>query len=396
MSAESSPLSVPRLGASRRPADLPPPIESPKPLHEVRLAPPFDACLPALPEEVAAIPSMMSVGERRFLFGIARDYYTGAGLIVDAGIFLGGSTMCLGSGLCENVHLAESVARWQQPIISCELGITNEQMLLSFKRHGIGEGLRIGDSFGPVLERHIASVRHLIDLRLGDITELGRIEDPNRVRRHPVEILFLDVLKSPELSEFAFREYFPRLIPRRSLVVQQDYLNGDLPFIHVHQEYFAKKFEYVGELSSSAVFRLVHRITPEEVDALFTGRVDPEAQLTLGAMAGQRSIDPFRRLIMTFSILRLLMRARGADAARAYLDFVETSYAAQIAETRFRRVQNVVRAARFLCEHGLDAEQEAVKISTGHRGSDHRRTDLPASLGVVGEGGGVTRPLGSA
>lgn len=358
-----------------RPADLPPPIVRPKPLHEVRLAPPFDACLRPLPDDVAAIPSMMSIGERQFLFDIARSYYSGQGLIVDAGIFLGASTMCFGSGLRRNPRLPEFVARWERPVMSCELGLLSAQMPLSLKRHGLGQGLRPGDSFAPILEGFIAPVRDLVDLRLGDITEVGRIEDPTRVRKTPIEILFLDVLKSPELSEFCFREYLPRLIPRRSLVIQQDYLNGDLPFIHVHQEFFASKFEYVGELSSSAVFRLVHRITDDEVAAMLSGTLDDEARLALSAAAGQRSVDPYRRLIMTFSTLRMLIRARGLAAARDYLAVVEFEYGAQIAQTRFRRVQNVVRAARFLCEHGLEAEQEAVQISTGHRGSDHRRTD---------------------
>jgi hypothetical protein len=45
-------------------------------------------------------------------------------------------------------------------------------------------------------------------------------------------------------------------------------------------------------------------------------------------------------------------------------------------------VQNVVRASRYLCEVGAGAgnEREAVKISTGHRGSDHRRTDVATAI----------------
>ncbi len=65
------------------------------------------------------------------------------------------------------------------------------------------------------------------------------------------------------------------------------------------------------------------------------------------------------------------------------ISHVEIEYVAQIADTRFRRVQNVVRACRFLCEQGVDSEQEAVKISTGHRGSDHRRTDLLQDAAVA-------------
>jgi hypothetical protein len=230
----------------------------------------------------------------------------------------------------------------------------------------------------PLIENHLRTVRHLIDLRLGDILETGRIDDPPKTRKLPIEILFLDVLKASAISEFAALEYLPRLIPRRSLVIQQDYLNGDLPFIHIHQEYFASKFEYVGEISSSAVFRLVHRITRDEVAALFSGPLDGETEISLVSRAAQRSADPYRRLIMSFAKLRVILNARGLEAAKQYLAFIESEYADQIAQEKFRRVQNVVRAARYLCEVGAGSqnEREAVKISTGHRGADHRRTDL--------------------
>jgi hypothetical protein len=363
------------------PRDLPPPLQRAKPLHQARLAPPFDDYLGPLPDVAASVPSMMSENERRFLFNVAKNYYSGAGLIIDAGTFLGASTACFGNGVSQNPKLEEIRARWQRPIISLELGITNQQMLLSFKRHGIGHDLTAGDSFGPLIEAHIRNVRDLVDLRLGDILETGRVEDPAPNRKLPVEILFLDVLKAPAISEFAAYEYLPRLIPRRSLVIQQDYLSGDLPFIHIHQEYFASKFEYVGEMASSAVFRLVHRITRAEVAALFENPPDGEAQIALVSRAVHRSIDPYRRLIMSFAKLRAILNARGLDAAKEYLAFVESEYADQIAQQQLRRVQNVVRAARYLCQVGAGAanEREAVKISTGHRGADHRRTDVVPS-----------------
>lgn len=55
---------------------------------------------------------MMSEGERRFLYNIVKSYYSGAGLIVDTGIFLGASTACLGAGVKANPNLAAIVAQW--------------------------------------------------------------------------------------------------------------------------------------------------------------------------------------------------------------------------------------------------------------------------------------------
>ena len=359
--------------------NLPAPLRRRKPLQFIHLTPPFDRYTGTIPEAVAAVPSMMSMGEREFLYGIAKDYYKGDGLIIDAGTFLGASTVCLGSGLKENQDCQAAVSQWQKPIISFELGIANSQMPVSFKRHQVGQNLKAGDSFAPIVEEHIAPVADVVNMQFGDITKTGKLKlAANLNKGARVEILFLDVLKSPELNSFCFQEYFPRLIPRRSLVIQQDYLNGDLPFIHINQEYFADKFEYVGEISSSAVFRLVHRITEQEVEELFENPPEGEERVSLVSKAAKRSIDHHRRLIIAFSKLRILMQVRGLDAAKAYWSLIEEEYAEEIAQEQYRRVQNVIRAARYLCETGPGEknEREAVKISTGHRGMDHRRTDM--------------------
>jgi hypothetical protein len=311
-------------------------------MSQVRLRAAFRRYLQRLPEEAAAVPSMMSESERQFLFGIARDYYGGEGLIVDAGLFMGASTRCFGAGLLANAGLERIRARWAQPLVSMELGIVNPGMLDFFERNGIREGLRTGDSFVPLLQRNIAPVAPLVDLRIGDMRQTGRVESP-------IEILFLDVLKLPAISEFAIREYFPKLIPGRSLVIQQDYFIDKLPYIKVHQEFFRDRFEFVGEISSSAVFRCMAPVGPDAVAALFDGGLDAAAQLQLAAAAIRRSADPRRRLLMALSRLRLLQKLRGVRAASNYLLAVEQEYAEQIAEAGNRRIQDALVEARALC-----------------------------------------------
>ena len=369
-------MDTPNLVASSHP----PRLDKPKPLHFKHLSPPFDTYMGELPDTAGAVPSMMSVGEREFLYGIAKSYYVGTGLIIDAGTFLGASTACLGEGLRRNPQLDDIKAKWGRPIVSFEYGVANGNMPVSFKRHQVGQTLKAGDSFASIVEEHIAPVADLVDMRFGDILETGVIADKSPAIKTPVEILFLDLLKSYEISEFCYKQYFPRLIPRRSIVVQQDYINGDLPFIHIHQEFFASKFEYIGELASSAVFRLVHRISGAEVAELFANPPAGEERVALVSKATQRTIDNHRRVIIAFSKLRIILQVRGIEAARQYWSYIEEEYATQIADERFRRLQNVVRAGRYLCEvgPGEQHEREAVKISTGHRGMDHRRTDVGA------------------
>jgi hypothetical protein len=45
---------------------------------------------------------MLSIDERRLLYILARDYFRGDGAIIEAGCFLGGSTIALAAGVTEN------------------------------------------------------------------------------------------------------------------------------------------------------------------------------------------------------------------------------------------------------------------------------------------------------
>ena len=58
------------------------------PLQMTRLSAGFAPFVVSVPQDCLDTPSKMSRSERQFLFGLARRYYTGQGLIVDAGIFL--------------------------------------------------------------------------------------------------------------------------------------------------------------------------------------------------------------------------------------------------------------------------------------------------------------------
>ena len=57
---------------------------------------------PVLPEEVVSVPAMMSLPERHYLYGLASRFYEGRGRIVDAGVFMGSSTVCFGRGVKDN------------------------------------------------------------------------------------------------------------------------------------------------------------------------------------------------------------------------------------------------------------------------------------------------------
>ena len=52
-----------------------------------------------IPPEVESIESMLTMSERKLLSALAKEYFTGEGIIVDGGCFLGGSTLSLCAGI---------------------------------------------------------------------------------------------------------------------------------------------------------------------------------------------------------------------------------------------------------------------------------------------------------
>ena len=322
-------------------------LQKPLPMRMVHLYPPFDRYMTPVPDKVLTTPSMMSENERVFLYNIVRKYYTGGGRIVDAGIFLGGSTNCFAEGVRQNSRREHIVGKWPKPILSLERAVVSNTMPAFFARHGIGEGYEAGDSFAPLLESYVKGCEDLVELRVGDIMECGDIADR-------IEILFLDVLKNPHIAAYAIKQYFPKLIPGRSIVIQQDYFFEGLPFIKTYQEFFGAQFEYIGEVGSSAIFRCIARVEKAAIDKV-VGGLPTEAQLRLASTALQRSNDPTRRFMMAMSKTLLIHELDGPDAARAYLKFAEAEFAAEITPTPPNRLAGPLKALHKLVGTGKEA-----------------------------------------
>ncbi len=289
-------------------------VEHFAPMRAVHLKKPFNKLMGKIPPDTLSVPSMMSAAERRFLYGLAQQHYSGKGLIVDAGLFLGASTRCFGEGLKANT--SAKLPR-KKPIISFERGLINPGMPAFFKRNKVEFEGEVGESFESLLRENVAPVSDVVELRVGDIMETGKVDAP-------IEILYLDVLKSAEITSFVYKNYVQKLIPGVSIVLQQDYFFDGLPFIKTYQENFARCFEYVGEICSMAVFRCIAPV-PAVADDLEKTLSD-EAQLRLASIALHRSVDPCRRFMMAVSKLRLIRKLHGLAPARAYFKFIEGEY----------------------------------------------------------------------
>src|SRR5262245_45522296 len=102
---------------------------------------------------------MMSKEEVAFLYNLARSFYTGRGVIVAAGIFLGASTLAFGNGVREN-PAAPRALNDSKPIHSYDLCVTDAGMMrqIARRRNALaleGHSFAEGESFEPYLREAI-------------------------------------------------------------------------------------------------------------------------------------------------------------------------------------------------------------------------------------------------
>lgn len=311
----------------------------------VDLKPPFTQYLGRLPADVRKIHSMISSDERSFLYHIARDRFTGEGIIVDGGIFLGASTFSFAKGVQDNPRRAAILERTVKPVVSLDRAIATASLVDTIQRSGSGNNMVAGDSFEPMIRDNISAVQDLVDLRIGDILELGLVDGP-------IEILFLDVLKTPEISAFAMINYFTKLIPGRSIVIQQDYFIDGLYFIRAHQEALGSKFEYIGELAASGVFLCKEAITEDDVRKVLKEGTSLEKILHHLDAACDRTKDPLRRILMMVSQVRLLAQRRQLPAALEGMAQIETLVSSLGEDTFPTRVARSLAGVRHICATG--------------------------------------------
>ena len=162
----------------------------------------------------ADVPTMLT-GEERLLYHWLGRRVQGHGATVDLGAYAGGSAARLLSGLALSgkrfhVHsydrFRSSRAFWAKFMPDEPLPEADDADLL------------------PVVRRHLAPWQGRVTLHVGDIGE-------KRWTGEPIEILSVDAAKGAAMADHVAAEFFPALVPGRSIVVQQDYLMAVQPWL---------------------------------------------------------------------------------------------------------------------------------------------------------------------
>jgi hypothetical protein len=264
------------------------------------------------PAEALDVPSMITDDERRLLYWLARNYFRGEGRILDAGCYLGGSTLALATGLRDRGYRSE-----EPPIVSYDLFQVDDDMHPDLSARA---GLEVGDSFRPLFEENLGDCRGFCTVVEGDIREHGWVAES------PIEIAFIDILKTWELNDFVVQRLFSELIPGLSILIQQDFVHESCPWVHVTMEHFRPYFELLDVFDfGSAVYLLREPIPSRELEISIAEDLSPERKLALMDSA----IEPFSgemRGILECAKASLLYHLVGSEAFDVHLAYVASRY----------------------------------------------------------------------
>jgi len=287
-----------------------------------------------LPPDATGIPTMLSKLERRLLYSLARDY-AGEGAIVDAGSFLGGSTAALLAGVRDRPE------PWSgPPVASYDLFQVDEYMVPKF--FADDRSVQLGDSFRPRFDAHVArfgDVPHVV--HEGDITKLGWSDGP-------IDVLFLDIVKSWEINDAVLRDFFPSLVPGRSVIVHQDYGWGDTPWIPVTVELMRESLVLLDWMEWGTHVFFVAEELPAELLGYGVAGLELDRKVQLLEDAARRA-EGWVLGMLEISRALLIADRDGPDAALAELDAIaarhsQRGFVLACAEQVSRQIADLVQS----------------------------------------------------
>lgn len=207
---------------------------------------------------------MLTEGDKAVYYH-AGKHYRFRGSIVDAGCFVGGTTMSLVNGLIDNPLSADHPDAVNRLIRVYDLfEIDDDYILEHLCKNYPARSFEGKNSFLDIFRENLAHHAALLDVRPGDVTKIGYTD------QQPIEVLGVDLCKALPVTDFVVREFFPRLLPQ-ALVIQQDFIHEYHPHIHLSMLKLEDYFERFVEIKwgGSVAYKCIKPITPEVIRERF-------------------------------------------------------------------------------------------------------------------------------
>ncbi len=253
------------------------------------------------PELLTVPVGMLGRQEAALFYYLARDWYSGRGTIVDAGSFLGKSAFHFGHGLRANPRFDPA----RHKVHCFDNFLVNDGLTIDFIETELGQRLGLHQSTRPIFDWQVASVQDVLVVHEGDFHVMPW-------QSQPVEILMVDIAKSPSLWRRVLEAFFRDLVPGVSIVVHQDYHHPWLPHIHVTMEWLAPYFEpCVTRADDTAAWLYVREIPADVLARAVKDDFTVAERLQLMDRAVERLPKEDRHHV---ELARIVLRLQSVDA----------------------------------------------------------------------------------
>lgn len=214
--------------------------------------------------QAALVPTMLKPDEQQYYFWLTRDWATGTGAVVDLGSFAGGSTACLAEGIAR-AGRDQLVFGYDKFVVE-DYSVFRQRYDDYCKSYPANESPHTprplppleGTDLTPIALFFLEFWRDRVTLKPGQIEDIGW-------NAGDIEVLVMDASKTAETMDQMSRQFFPHLVPGKSIVVQQDFLWWQQPWIAVQMEILADYFEPVAYVPRDSVSFLYKKAIPSDV-----------------------------------------------------------------------------------------------------------------------------------
>lgn len=222
------------------------------------------------------VPSMLTLAEARLYHWLGRQA-EGCGAVVDLGAFAGGSAARLLSGLM----LGPSTAR----LYAYDRFTADPRVRAAFL-YPAGVAKTDDPDILPLVQRHLARWQDRVSLIRGEIAD-------QEWHRAPVEILAVDAAKSTKLNDHIAAQFYRHLVPGRSVLIHQDFLQITQPWLAVQMLALTRFFTPVAFTGPDCVvFECRKKLNPGAVQRAATLAMTDEDLIT-GLHAAASEFAPF-------------------------------------------------------------------------------------------------------
>ncbi|WP_299356823.1 hypothetical protein [uncultured Shimia sp.] len=265
---------------------------------------PWDALDVADLGAAALVPTMLNVDEQTFYVWLTREWAKGQGAVVDLGSFAGGSAACLAEGVAqsENGQTVYGYDKYNMGDFSVFQTRYDRYLATSPARDCEIPARPLppfsGNDLSPLVEFFLEPWADLFTLVKGQIEQA-------EWDAGDIEILVMDASKTAETMDRMSATFFPHLIPGHSIVVQQDYLWWQQPWIAAQMALLQDHFEPVAYIPEHSVsFLCTKAISANKVAKLDVAMMNDQ-KLIQALRAAKQQMKPFgvdwhmRRLIQS-------------------------------------------------------------------------------------------------